>query len=114
MSTGIWPADKVMTVPDAILVSLTGMATVFMALIALALCIIVTGKVLDAMGIGVNSANKSKQTANAVASSTSTNSTKAVAPVQENTEEIAVILAAVSEHTRTPIEQLKINSITKK
>ena len=43
--------------------------------------------------------------------STAVNSPK---PVEEDFEEYAVILAAVSEHTRTPIENLKITSINRR
>ena len=101
---------------DSLMMSLSGMAIVFFVLILLAIAIIIMGKVLDAMGLGASAqAKKAEETKKAAkpVSSVST-STAAPKPVEENFEEYAVILAAVSEHTRTPIENLKITSINKR
>lgn len=108
MSGGIW-GDKPMTALDAFTVSLSGMATVFIVLISLALAIIIMGKVLNA--IGVTKAQETKVTTTSQSTASVPVATK---PVEEDMQEYAVILAAVSEHTRTPIERLKITSITKR
>ena len=108
MSGGIW-GDKPMTALDAFTVSLSGMATVFIVLISLALAIIIMGKVLNA--IGVTKAQETKVTTTSQSAASVPVATK---PVEEDMQEYAVILAAVSEHTRTPIERLKITSITKR
>ncbi len=108
MSGGIW-GDKPMTALDAFTVSLSGMATVFVVLISLALAIIIMGKVLNA--IGVTKAQETKVTTTSQSTASVPVATK---PVEEDMQEYAVILAAVSEHTRTPIERLKITSITKR
>lgn len=108
MSGGIW-GDKPMTALDAFTVSLSGMATVFVVLISLALAIIIMGKVLNA--IGVTKAQETKVTTTSQGTASVPVATK---PVEEDMQEYAVILAAVSEHTRTPIERLKITSITKR
>lgn len=108
---GIWQGGDHMSLFDSIIYSLTGMATVFMILVCLALAIIVISKILDSMGLGVNSA---KKTTNAQTTQKVTTEPTAPRAVEENMEEYAVILASVSEHTRIPIERLKINSITKR
>ena len=53
---GIWQGGDSMGLVDSLLYSLTGMATVFFALILLALAIIVLTKILAAMGLGANAA----------------------------------------------------------
>lgn len=112
MPDGIWATyAKEMTVGDALLVSLCGIATVFVTLIALALAIILLGKILGAMGLTKAPEKKTLATAS---SSASTSASVAAKPVEEDMEEYAVILAAVSEHTRTPIDRLKVKSITKR
>lgn len=109
MSGGIW-GDKPMTALDAFTVSLSGMATVFVVLISLALAIIIMGKILNSIGV-----TKTQETKVAASTSQKTASVPVAAkPVEEDMQEYAVILAAVSEHTRTPIERLKITSITKR
>ena len=101
---------------DSLVMSLSGMAIVFFVLILLAIAIILMGKILDSMGLGSSAqakkAEEAKKSANPVSHvSTAVNSPK---PVEEDFEEYAVILAAVSEHTRTPIENLKITSINRR
>jgi sodium pump decarboxylase, gamma subunit len=101
---------------DSLVMSLSGMAIVFFVLILLAIAIILMGKILDAMGLGSSAqakkAEEAKKSAKPVSNvSTAVNSPK---PVEEDFEEYAVILAAVSEHTRTPIENLKITSINRR
>ena len=101
---------------DSLVMSLSGMAVVFFVFILLAVTIIIMGKILDAMGLGSSAQAKKAEEAKKVtkAVSTSSSSTVAPKPVEENFEEYAVILAAVSEHTRTPIENLRITSINKR
>ncbi|WP_068912637.1 OadG family transporter subunit [Criibacterium bergeronii] len=110
----IWPADKVMTVPDALIVSLSGMATVFVTLIVLALLIVLLGKVLNALGVGEKSTKKApaKAQTSQAAKTASGGSAAVQAKPQQSEEEIAAIIAAVSDFSRVPIERLKINSIT--
>ena len=101
---------------DSLVMSLSGMAIVFFVLILLAIAIILMGKILDSMGLGSSAqakkAEEAKKSAKPVGNvSTVVNSPK---PVEEDFEEYAVILAAVSEHTRTPIENLKITSINRR
>lgn len=108
---GIWQGGDSMGFFDSIIYSLTGMATVFMVLICLALAIIVISKLLDSIGLGTNAPKKETKVTTTQVSTTQAITSKAV---EEDTEEYAVILAAISEHTRVPIERLKINSITKK
>ena len=111
---GIWQGGDSMGLVDSLLYSLTGMATVFFALILLALAIIVLTKILAAMGLGANAAVKKETKAAVTQTAVPSASVSAPRVVEENTEEYAVILAAISEHSRVPIERLKINSITKK
>jgi len=101
---------------DSLMMSLSGMAIVFFVLILLAIAIIIMGKVLDAMGLGASAQAKKAEEAKKITKPVSNVSTATTAPkpVEENFEEYAVILAAVSEHTRTPIENLKITSINKR
>ena len=88
---------------DSLVMSLSGMAIVFFVLILLAIAIILMGKILDSMGLGSSAQAKKAEEAK-----------KSAKPVEEDFEEYAVILAAVSEHTRTPIENLKITSINRR
>ena len=92
------------------------MAVVFFVFVLLAIAIIIMGKVLDAMGLGASAQAKKAEEAKKATKPVSNVSTATTAPkpVEENFEEYAVILAAVSEHTRTPIENLKITSINKR
>lgn len=110
MTGGIW-GDKPMTTLDAFVVSLSGMATVFVVLVSLAIAIVIMGKILNAMGVTKAQETKVVSTSQKPASAPVPVATK---PVEEDMEEYAVILAAVSEHTRTPIERLKVTSITKR
>lgn len=107
-----------MSLQQALGVSVSGMATVFLALVFLALAIIVVGLILSALGLGSNMQakkdTKATKTASTMPASANANSGVLQAQAQEDMEEYAVILAAVSEHTRIPIERLKIKSITKR
>ena len=78
MSGGIW-GDKPMTALDAFTVSLSGMATVFIVLISLALAIIIMGKVLNA--IGVTKAQETKVTTTSQSTASVPVATK---PVEED------------------------------
>lgn len=107
-----------MGIQEALGVSASGMATVFLALIFLALAIIIVGKILSGIGLGANMQakkdTKATKTASTMPASANANTGLTQATAQEDMEEYAVILAAVSEHTRVPIERLKIKSITKR
>lgn len=109
-------SNSSMSFLEALGVSLSGMTTVFLSLVALALAIILVGMVLSFMGLGANMQSK-KQNAPVKTASTmpaSANANVSKAAVQEDMQEYAVILATISEHTRVPIERLKIKSITKR
>lgn len=101
---------------DSLVMSLSGMAIVFFVLILLAIAIILMGKILDSMGLGSSAQAKKAEESKKSAKPVSSVSTVATAPkpVEKDFEEYAVILAAVSEHTRTPIENLKITSINRR
>ena len=101
---------------DSLVMSLSGMAIVFFVLILLAIAIILMGKILDLMGLGSSAQAKKAEESKKSAKPVSSVSTVATAPkpVEDDFEEYAVILAAVSEHTRTPIENLKITSINRR
>ena len=107
-----------MSFQEALGVSASGMATVFLALIFLAIAIIIVGKVLSLLGLGSNMQakkdTKATKTASTMPASANSNVGASQSPAQEDMEEYAVILASVSEHARIPIERLKIKSITKR
>lgn len=88
---------------NAVTISVMGLTTVFLTLIALALAVIVVSKVLLALGVGKKEESK--------ASATTATAATAVA-TDENDETYAAIVAAVSEEMKLPVDKFRIVEIT--
>lgn len=87
-----------MPISEQLLVSLMGLATVFLCLIVLALAIMLVSKLIGGLGIG----EKKAAAAPAVAA--------APAPAMDE-EGMAVVMAAVCEETGLPIDQIRIKNV---
>ena len=85
-----------MPIGEQLLVSLMGIATVFLCLIVLALAIMLVSKLIGGLGIG------EKKAAPAAAA--------APAPAMDE-EGMAVVMAAVCEETGLPIDQIRIKNV---
>ena len=83
-----------MPISEQLLVSLMGLATVFLCLIVLALAIMLVSKLIGGLGIG------EKKAAAAPAAA-------APAPAMD----MAVVMAAVCEETGLPIDQIRIKNV---
>lgn len=82
-----------MPISEQLLVSLMGLATVFLCLIVLALAIMLVSKLIGGLGIGEKKA-------------------AAAAPAPAMDEEgMAVVMAAVCEETGLPIDQIRIKNV---
>lgn len=88
-----------MPISEQLLVSLMGLATVFLCLIVLALAIMLVSKLIGGLGIG----EKKAAAAPAVAAA-------APAPAMDE-EGMAVVMAAVCEETGLPIDQIRIKNV---
>ena len=87
-----------MPISEQLLVSLMGLATVFLCLIVLAVAIMLVSKLIGGLGIG------EKKVAAAPAA--------AAAPAPAMDEEgMAVVMAAVCEETGLPIDQIRIKNV---
>ena len=87
-----------MPISEQLLVSLMGLATVFLCLIVLAVAIMLVSKLIGGLGIG------EKKAAAALAA--------AAAPAPAMDEEgMAVVMAAVCEETGLPIDQIRIKNV---
>lgn len=87
-----------MPISEQLLVSLMGIATVFLCLIVLAVAIMLVSKLIGGLGIGEKKA--------AVAPA------PAAAPAPAMDEEgMAVVMAAVCEETGLPIDQIRIKNV---
>lgn len=84
---------------EALFVSLLGISTVFTALIALAIAVVIVSKVLQVLGIGKEEKKETK-----VASAVSADDGK-------DDELYAAIVAAVSEEMKLPVDQFQVVSI---
>ena len=83
-----------MPISEQLLVSLMGLATVFLCLIVLALAIMLVSKLIGGLGIGEKKA------------------AAAAAPAPAMDEEgMAVVMAAVCEETGLPIDQIRIKNV---
>ena len=81
-----------MPISEQLLVSLMGIATVFLCLIVLAVAIMLVSKLIGGLGIGEKKA--------------------AAAPAPAMDEEgMAVVMAAVCEETGLPIDQIRIKNV---
>ena len=105
----MWTSDT-MTFGQSIMTFLIGFAIVFIALIALALFIIISSKVINLL---VKEVPEQKPVASNVNANANT-AAKAVVKEdnQEEVERLAVIISAISEEMREPVENFNIVSIT--
>ena len=106
----MWTSDT-MTFGQSIMTFLIGFAIVFIALIALALFIIISSKVINLL------VKEEVPEQKPVASNVNANAnTPAKAVVkednQEEVERLAVIISAISEEMREPVENFTIVNIT--
>ena len=88
-----------MPISEQLLVSLMGIATVFLCLIVLALAIMLVSKLIGGLGIGETKAAAAPAAAAA-----------APAPAMDE-EGMAVVMAAVCEETGLPIDQIRIKNV---
>ena len=106
----MWTSDT-MTFGESIITFLIGFSIVFIALISLALFIIVSSKVINLLV--KEEVPEQKSVASNVNASANT-AAKAVVKEdnQEEVERLAVIISAISEEMREPVENFTIVSIT--
>ena len=104
----MWTSNT-MTFGESIITFLIGFSIVFVALIALALFIIISSKVINLLV--KEEAPEQKPIVSNVNANTAT---KAVVKEdnQEEAERLAVIISAISEEMREPVERFTIVSIT--
>lgn len=88
-----------MPISEQLLVSLMGLATVFLCLIVLAVAIMLVSKLIGGLGIGEKKAAAAPAAAAA-----------APAPAMDE-EGMAVVMAAVCEETGLPIDQIRIKNV---
>ena len=88
-----------MPISEQLLVSLMGLATVFLCLIVLALAIMLVSKLIGGLGIGEKKAAAAPAAAAA-----------APAPAMDE-EGMAVVMAAVCEETGLPSDQSRIKNV---
>ena len=105
----MWTSNT-MTFGESIVTFLIGFSIVFFALIALALFIIISSKVINLL---VKEETEQKPIAN-TANVNANTAPKVVAKEdnQEEVERLAVIISAISEEMREPVENFTIVSIT--
>ena len=106
----MWTSDT-MTFGESLITFLIGFSIVFIALISLALFIIVSSKVINLLV--KEEVPEQKPVASNVNASANT-AAKAVVKEdnQEEVERLAVIISAISEEMREPVENFTIVSIT--
>ena len=104
----MWTSDT-MTFGESIITFLIGFSIVFVALIALALFIIISSKVINLLV-----KEETPEQKPVVSNVNANTATKAVAKEdnQEEAERLAVIISAISEEMREPVERFTIVSIT--
>ena len=104
----MWTSDT-MTFGESIITFLIGFSIVFVALISLALFIIVSSKVINLLV-----KEETPEQKPVVSNVNANTATKAVAKEdnQEEVERLAVIISAISEEMREPVENFSIVSIT--
>ena len=106
----MWTSDT-MTFGESLITFLIGFSIVFFALIALALFIIISSKVINLLV--KEEVPEQKPVAN-IGNVNASTATKAVVKEdnQEEVERLAVIISAISEEMREPVENFTIVSIT--
>ena len=107
----MWTSDT-MTLSESIITFLIGFSIVFAALIALALFIIVSSKVINAL-VKEEEVVAPKPVANVSNNNANTASAKVVAEKDnQEAENLAVIISAISEELRETVENFTIVSVT--
>lgn len=104
----MWTSDT-MTFGESLITFLIGFSIVFFALIALALFIIISSKVINLL------VKEEVVEQKPVASNASANTAAKVVVKEDNQEEVerlAVIISAISEEMREPVENFTIVNIT--
>ena len=104
----MWTSDT-MTFGESLITFLIGFSIVFFALIALALFIIISSKVINLL------VKEEVAEQKPVASNASANTAAKVVVKEDNQEEVerlAVIISAISEEMREPVENFTIVNIT--
>ena len=108
----MWTSDT-MTFGESLVTFLIGFSIVFFALIALALFIIISSKVINLLV--KEEVAEQKPIASNVNVNASANTAAKVVVKEDNQEEVerlAVIISAISEEMREPVERFTIVSIT--
>ena len=105
----MWTSDT-MTFGESIITFLIGFSIVFVALISLALFIIVSSKVINLLVKEEVPEQKPVSNVNANANTAAKMVVKE--DNQEEVERLAVIISAISEEMREPVENFSIVSIT--
>ena len=105
----MWTSDT-MTFGESIITFLIGFSIVFVALISLALFIIVSSKVINLLV--KEEVPEQKPISNVNASANTVPKVVVKEDNQEEVERLAVIISAISEEMREPVENFSIVSIT--
>ena len=105
----MWTSDT-MTFGESIITFLIGFSIVFVALISLALFIIVSSKVINLLV--KEEIPEQKPIASNVNASANTAAKVVVKEDNQEVERLAVIISAISEEMREPVENFSIVSIT--
>ena len=106
----MWTSDT-MTFGESIITILIGFSIVFVALISLALFIIVSSKVINLL-VKEEIPEQKPIASNVNASANTAAKVVVKEDNQEEVERLAVIISAISEEMREPVENFSIVSIT--
>ena len=106
----MWTSDT-MTLSESIITFLIGFSIVFIALISLALFIIVSSKVINLL-VKEEVPEQKPVASNVNASANTAAKVVVKEDNQEEVERLAVIISAISEEMREPVENFSIVSIT--
>ena len=106
----MWTSDT-MTFGESIITVLIGFSIVFVALISLALFIIVSSKVINLL-VKEEIPEQKPIASNVNASANTAAKVIVKEDNQEEVERLAVIISAISEEMREPVENFSIVSIT--
>ena len=106
----MWTSDT-MTFGESIITFLIGFSIVFVALISLALFIIVSSKVINLL-VKEEIPEQKPIASNVNASANTAAKVVVKEDNQEEVERLAVIISAISEEMREPVENFSIVSVT--
>ncbi|WP_336011474.1 OadG family protein [Fusobacterium polymorphum] len=106
----MWTSDT-MTFGESLVTFLIGFSIVFFALIALALFIIISSKVINLL-VKEEVPEQKPVASNVNASANTAAKVVVKEDNQEEVERLAVIISAISEEMREPVENFNIVSIT--